>query len=653
MVTSVGQVGLPPINVNTLGYQGSPLPYIPVVVASRDPTGADINYVTGCEWSNGITLDIWKLYGFIDGVAQWRLLASGGGGGGIQTLSDDFGTKAVPDGTGDIQQLGSVGIKTLAGATSINFSLVGDGIAGQYVNVDVATAPGVDPVVPDAGGLMNFTGGQVGPVDVGVNVIRTHSYQASTITFEIQQTDATAAKDTSTNGVAHFNSAQFTADEGFISLIGGSVTPAFHGVVVDDSTPPGTNPVVADGSGLLTVTGSQVAQGFVGSNVIRTDSLAPNTITVEVQRADATVTSDPTFNGVCHFDSAQFNVDVDGWVQLAGAPSGVTEIEVDASTPPGTNPVIPDVMGKVTVNGDLVAAGTTPIQTNSVLANQYEVEVQISQAVAATNITNNGMSHYYNDHFLVDANGFVTLKNPPVIIDLQTYQTDVIDDFAPPFTNLMLYPLIGYGFRLNSIDGSASLYEIANHPGFYSNGQIGGVGNQASIFLGVNGGTSGSALTYGGIALAPNGVTQIDMIHAFLNSPQLAGVTVDKWNLGYVAASVSGNIVANGNRYVCFTLVYDHGLALVRLFARIGTSAGSLYFDLGVTPDTDWHKYTIIIDSNVANTADFYYDDVLLQSISNALITGMASGLGINIESPLVSGFDLYRYQFTGYGTRY
>lgn len=412
MVNSVGQVGLPPINANTLGYQGSMLPYVPIVTASRDPTGTDINYPTGCEWSNGLTLDGWKLFGFVDGVAQWRTVNGGGGGSGIQSLSDDFGTKAFPDGMGDVQLLASPGIATLAGATSINFSLVGGGVASQYYNVDAATVPGVNPVVPDGGGNVNLTGGQVAPGSVGADVIETHTYNPHSITFEIQQTNTAAAKDTTKNGVSHFNNAQFTADQGFISLVGGSVHPAFAGVDVDAHTAPGTDPVVADGSGIITVTGDQAGAGTCGPNVIRTDSLAPNTISIEIQRTAAVAAPDSSNNGVSHFDSAFFNVDSAGFVQLATSTSGVTSVEVDSFVGPGTNPVVPDIMGQITVNGLLAPSGTTPIQSISLAANEYAIEVQTSQQAPTTDVSKNGMSHFYSDDFLVDANGFVTLKRP-------------------------------------------------------------------------------------------------------------------------------------------------------------------------------------------------------------------------------------------------
>lgn len=83
---------------------------------------------------------------------------------------------------------------------------------------------------------------------------------------------------------------------------------------VDAHTAPGTDPVLPNSSGAIVVTGGQVATGVIGNNVIRTNSLAANTYTTEIQRSTAVAASDITKNGVSHFDSAYFSVDSSGFV---------------------------------------------------------------------------------------------------------------------------------------------------------------------------------------------------------------------------------------------------------------------------------------------------------------------------------------------------
>ena len=184
-----------------------------------------------------------------------------------------------------------------------------------------------------------------------------------------------------------------------------SITP-------DTFSPPGTSPILPDSStGTITITGNQVAAGSIGAHVINTDSLAANSLTIQIQRASAVASTDLTKNGVSHFNSTEFTVDANGFVSLLGGTSGVTNFPVDTFTGPGTNPVVPSITGAVTITGGQVAAGTTTnvIRTDSLAANTYTIQIQRSQAVASTTIGDNGVSHFSSAQFAVDANGFVTL----------------------------------------------------------------------------------------------------------------------------------------------------------------------------------------------------------------------------------------------------
>jgi hypothetical protein len=140
-----------------------------------------------------------------------------------------------------------------------------------------------------------------------------------------------------------------------------------------------------------------------------------NTITIEVQYASAAASSVGTNAGVASFNSSQFTVDSNGFVSISGG-SFTEAFAVDASTPPGTNPVVPNGSGIITVTGGQVAAGTTThvIQTNSIAANTYTIQIQRSQAVASSTIGDNGVSHFNSTYFTVDANGFVSLSGTTV-----------------------------------------------------------------------------------------------------------------------------------------------------------------------------------------------------------------------------------------------
>src|SRR5277367_5095133 len=142
----------------------------------------------------------------------------------------------------------------------------------EKIDVDAFTAPGTNPVIPTALGLITVTGGQVA-AGTTLNVIQTNSLAANTYTIQIQRSQAVATSTIGDNGVSHFSSADFNVDSnGFVTL-SGSGTSAVQKFTVDTFTAPGTNPVLPDGTGNVTITGGQVAAGTT-ANVIQTDSLA-------------------------------------------------------------------------------------------------------------------------------------------------------------------------------------------------------------------------------------------------------------------------------------------------------------------------------------------------------------------------------------------
>lgn len=88
------------------------------------------------------------------------------------------------------------------------------------IDVDAATGPGTDPVLPTAGQIAILG---ANPVAQSIPV-RTHANTAANrFDVEVQISAAAAATDATQNGLAHFNSAQFTVDaNGFVSTIAGT-----------------------------------------------------------------------------------------------------------------------------------------------------------------------------------------------------------------------------------------------------------------------------------------------------------------------------------------------------------------------------------------------------------------------------------------------
>lgn len=224
----------------------------------------------------------------------------------------------------------------------------------------------------------------------------------NTISINVQYASASASSIAANAGVASFNSTFFSVDaNGYVTFNGAAGTESF---TVDTFTAPGTNPVLPNGSGNVTVTGGQVAAGTT-TNVIRTDSLAANTYTIQVQRSSAQAASTVGANGVSHFSSGMFSVDSNGFVTLAGGGQAIDSIAVQT----GTSPIAPTSAGLITINGAVVAAGTNPIRTDGTGANTMAVEVQISQALSAADATKIGLSNFDSTSFAVSATGFVTL----------------------------------------------------------------------------------------------------------------------------------------------------------------------------------------------------------------------------------------------------
>ena len=313
---------------------------------------------------------------------------------------------------------------------------------------------------------------------------------------------------------------------------------------VDASTPPGTDPVVPDGDSIVTVTGGQVAAETTAS-VIQTNSLAPNTYTIQVQRSTAKASPTVGSNGVCHFDSDHFTVDSDGYVQLLGGGAAIDEVNVDASTPPGTDPVLPTAGGAITVTGGQVAAATTAncIQTNSLAANTYTVQVQRSKTEASAVVGSNGVSHFNSAHFTVDSDGFVSLVSGSGDIASVNIQTFTSNGTYTP-TSGMVYCVIevvgggGGGGASTTAAGQASAGS-GGCAGGYSRGVFtaADIGASQSVTVGAGGASAsaGNTTSVGSTLIqATGGGPGMTVSSAFMAQVGVGGSTGGVGSLGDV-----------------------------------------------------------------------------------------------------------------------
>lgn len=304
---------LPPLGPRRIVY----------IEANRAPTATDTKYRAGTyyepntEWKDTSTdpPEIWKLAKINSKTsATWFKIT--GPSGTVVTLSDTAGTKVSPDVTGNIQIEGTPGQIDVTADTvnnKLTLSLPGGGGAVDSFTVEAFTGPGTNPVIPTVLGNVTVSGLAVAAHSVPVE---TRSRAANAFNVEVQYASGNATTDATKSGLCHFNSTQFSVDaNGFVALTGGGI--AIDSINVDAASGGGTDPVVPDGAGQITVTGNQVATGTIGANVIRTNSLAANTYTIEIQRSTEVSAADSTKNGVSHYDSDQFNVDSNAWVQIA------------------------------------------------------------------------------------------------------------------------------------------------------------------------------------------------------------------------------------------------------------------------------------------------------------------------------------------------
>lgn len=316
----------------------------------------------------------------------------------------------------------------LSNFNSAHFSVDASGFVGllgggQAID-SVGTQTGTNPITPTAAGLITINGAVVA---AGTNPLRSHGTGANTMALEVQIGQAIAATDATKIGLSNFNSAHFSVDaNGFVSATGaipilftgnsGTATPSAGNInILAASTAAGTSPASTSASG--------------------------STVTVNVQKSQAIAATDATKVGLCNFNSTQFSVDANGFVALAGGGLAIDSI----GTQTGTNPIVPTAAGLVTINGAVVAAGTNPVRSDGTGANTMAIEVQISQAIAATDATKIGLSNFNSSHFSVDANGFVALAGGGQAIDSVT-----VDAATAPGTN----PVVPTGAGLITVTGA-------------------------------------------------------------------------------------------------------------------------------------------------------------------------------------------------------
>lgn len=436
------------------------------------------------------------------------------------------------------------------------FTVATPGAAGTIL---MSNGPGSDPTFQPGGSMVPNTltgqsGGALSPtlgnfniygatVSAGTSPVAT-SGSGSTITTNVQISQAIAAADATKIGLSNFDSSSFAvAATGFVTL----------------STTGAGKTITGDSGGALSPTANNwnILGGTVaaGTSPIKTAG-SGSTLTINAQISQAIASTDATKIGLSNYNSAQFSVDANGFVTLAGASTApILGIVPDAHTAPGTTPVIPNGSGNITLSGSTVAAGTTPIQTNSLAANTIAIQVQKSQAIAATDATKIGLCNFDSAKFSVDANGFVTTSGTGVA---NTITGDSGGALSPTAGNWNILGLSG-----SKTSGSGSTLTIKSPP-------FSQVGASATSSL-----NTGEFVTAAVTRTLPatGGLADGDLIIFYCTSASTLTITANTGQTIRVGASVSSSAGSCASNAIgdSISLRFDATAVSWRAISVIGT----------------------------------------------------------------------------------
>lgn len=136
---------------------------------------------------------------------------------------------------------------------NITIDLAGGSASIEKFTVDTTTGAGTNPVVPTAGGIVTVSGGQYPAGTFGTRVLTIVSDAANQYRVETQISSAVASTNMNNNGLAHFNSSDFSVDaNGFVSIISGGFK--WNDVTTATQTISTQNGYVTDRGGGVTYT---------------------------------------------------------------------------------------------------------------------------------------------------------------------------------------------------------------------------------------------------------------------------------------------------------------------------------------------------------------------------------------------------------------
>jgi hypothetical protein len=291
---------------------------------------------SGSTTASGNVLNVLGTGGIVtSGIGNTITIALSGVGPDIQTLKGNTGAAVGPDGSNNINTVGtgSITVVGVPGTHTLTAQLTG--LTNNSVLYGLGTATiGLVPVVNN-GVLITGTSGT--PVITALN---------SDGQLIIGSTIGAPAAATITAGTG-------------ITITNGhnSITIAVNGSVVGETITGNSGGALSPTAGNWNIFGASTAAGTTPI----TTSGAVSTLTINVQKSQAIATTDATKVGLSNFLNTQFSVDANGFVSLVGG-TGPTILTLTPNS--GTSPVVPTAGGTISVLG--TASTTTVGSLNTV-----------------------------------------------------------------------------------------------------------------------------------------------------------------------------------------------------------------------------------------------------------------------------------------------
>lgn len=251
-------------------------------------------------------------------------------------------------------------------------------------------------------------------VAAGTNPVFTTG-ATNVVTIEVQTSQAIAASDATKVGLAAFNSTDFTVDaNGFVTFSGAGATETLTGNS-GGAVSPTANNINTVGTGSITIAGNP------GTSTLTTQLTGLTNHSLLVGAGTATITNlGVATNGQLPIGSTGADPvlatlsSTGGTISITNG-AGSISLDVNGSKVGETitgnsGGALSPTAGNWNILGASTAAGTTPVTTAGA-GSTLTVDVQKSQAIAATDATKIGLSAFDSADFTVDANGFVSASS--------------------------------------------------------------------------------------------------------------------------------------------------------------------------------------------------------------------------------------------------